>query len=182
MSLPQICLIGGAGAGKSTVAKFLAEEFGYYRIGFAGIAENPHKGSPRDIVTRIWGDKAVNDREKLIGLAQAGRRLDEDVWLKALLREFAWTEGPIVVDDCRFPNEFWGLKGIGFVTVRVVAPYTTRIARLKANGKWLDEEYMDSPIEHYLDNETADYRIDGDGTQDETYDQVMRVLSREMKK
>ena len=68
------------------------------------------------------------------------------------------------------------------MTVRVEAPFTTRIARLKANGKWLDEEYMDSPIEHYLDAATTDYGIDGGVTHDELYDQVTRVLSRERKR
>jgi len=179
--LPNIVLIGGAGSGKSTAAKWLVEDFGYRRLGFAGVAEDPHKGSPRDWVTRAWGAAMVNDREKLIAVANAARSVDEDVWLNSLVRELDWEDNPVVVDDCRFANEYFGLMGRGFVSVRILADHARREDRLKANGKWL-EGYLDHELEHYLDGVTPGYTIHNDGDLDEFYESLMDVVARERRR
>lgn len=180
---PDIVLIGGTGAGKSTAARIL-EDISYVRMGFAGVADDPHPGSPRDVVTRIWGPEAINDRKKLIAIAQAARSVDPDVWLNALVRDIdaGVRIFPRVVDDCRFENEFWGLKERGFVSVRVTAPLHDRVDRLKANGKWLSDEYLDHDIEHYLDAIDTDYTLTNDGDIDELTEQVARVVYLERRK
>jgi len=179
---PNIVLIGGAGAGKSTAAKLLTEHVGYTRLGFAGVAEKPHKGSPRDWVARAWGPEYINDREKLIAVANAARACDEDVWLNSLLRVFGGESGdlsPVVVDDCRFANEYFGLLGRGFVSVRLLAPDETRELRLRANGKWIDG-YLDHEIEHYLDGIVPGYTIHNDGiTQHELLDELVKIIAKE---
>ena len=182
--LPDIVFIGGTGVGKSTAAKFLENEIGYRRLAFAGVAEHPHVGSPRDVVTRIWGPEATNDREKLIGLANRARELDKDVWLHALDRELDahHSDGRVVVDDCRFENELYGLTSRGFVVVRLEARIEDRVDRLKANGKYLDREYLDHEIEHYLDNVPVNYTIVNDGSIMELEDEVMHVLMRERRR
>lgn len=181
--LPNIVLIGGAGGGKSTVAKWLEQDFSYRRLGFAGVAEAPHKGSPRDWVQRAWGPSAINDREKLIAVANAARSVDPDVWLNSLLREFESHTSlrAVVVDDCRFPNEYWGLKGRGFVTVRIEADPELRESRLKANGKYV-EGYLDHEIEHYLDAIEGDYTVDNGGDLEEFYTDLLDVIARERRR
>jgi hypothetical protein len=178
--LPNIVLIGGAGAGKSTVAKFLAE-LGYRRLAFAGVAEHPHKGSPRDWVTRAWGPDAVNDREKLITVANAARAEDPDVWLNSLLREVDRDAGPIVIDDARFGNEYWGLLAHGFVSIRLLAPEPLRELRLRGNGKWVDG-YFDHEIEHYLDGVTPGYTLVNDDTLEELYGDLVDILNKERRR
>jgi hypothetical protein len=179
--LPNIVLIGGAGAGKSTAADWLVTDLDYRRLGFAGVAGQQHKGSPRDWVARAWGPEYVNDREKLITVANAARSVDEDVWLNSLLRELEWEERPVVVDDCRFANEYFGLLGRGFVSVRVLADDERRENRLRANGKWIDG-YLDHEIEHYLDGVTPGYTIYNDGDLDEFFGDLMDIVARERRR
>jgi len=188
IDLPNIVLIGGAGAGKSTAADWLVTDLDYRRLGFAGVAADPHPGSPRDWVARAWGREHVNDREKLIAVASAARSVDEDVWLHSLLRELdqdadapGFNDPAFVVDDCRFANEYFGLLGRGFVSVRVLADDERRENRLKANGKWVDG-YLDHEIEHYLDGVTPGYTIVNDGDLDEFYEQLMDVVARERRR
>lgn len=177
---PNIVLIGGAGGGKSTAAKFLAE-LGYTRLACAGVAEHPHKGSPRDVVTRVWGPEAVNDRAKLVHLGDGLRGLDPDVWINVLSRELDWTDGPVVIDDVRYPNEYWALKGRGFVSVRIEADDERRELRLKGNGKWLDG-YLQNPIEHHLDHIKADHTITNDGSVSYLFDALAGILERERRR
>lgn len=181
--LPNIVLIGGAGAGKSTAADWLVTDLDYRRLGFAGVAADPHPGSPRDWVARAWGPEYINDREKLIAVANAARSVDADVWLNSLLREMDGLDArwSFIVDDCRFANEYFGLLGRGFVSVRVLADDERRENRLKANGKWVDG-YLDHEIEHYLDGVTPDYTIVNDGDLDEFYEQLMDVVARERRR
>ena len=88
---------------------------------------------------------------------------------------------PEWVDDARFANEYFGLLGRGFVSIRIQAPDDKRELRLRGNGKWLDG-YFDHEIEHYLDDVTPGYTIVNDGTTDELYDDVVKVLERERKR
>ena len=180
---PDIVLIGYAGAGKSTAAQFLTEHLGYNRFAYAGVAEHPHPGSVRDLVTTLWGYSAINDREKLIHVGNSMREIDEDVWIPPMeLALMGDDTRPRIVDDCRFPNELAFLQGRGFVTVRVLAPRWLREERLKANGKWIGPEYLDSPIEHHLDDEPFDHQLLNDGTHSELYEQILNMLNRERAK
>lgn len=177
---PDLILIGGAGAGKSTVSKFLAE-LGYKRRACAGVAESPHPGSVRDVAVRVWGPEALNDREKLVFIGDGFRKLDADCWLNSLRRSLYAAEGPFVVDDVRYENEYWGLKGCGFVSVRVEAHDELRENRLKGNGKWLDG-YLEHPIEHHLDHIHADHTVANDGDLEELYDSIATILERERRR
>ena len=177
---PDIVLIGGAGAGKSTVAGFL-RDLGYARLACAGVAENPHRGSVRDVVTRVWGPGAINDREKLVFIGDGFRELDPDVWVNVLHRALDATDAPRVIDDCRYPNEYYGLKGRGFVSVRVEADDERRELRLRGNGKWMDG-YLSHPIEHHLDAIKADHTVTNDGDLEELFDAIARILEQERRR
>jgi hypothetical protein len=77
----------------------------------------------KEIAVRIWGKEAMTDRAKLQGLGVAVREIEEDSWCDMLTRQVrdlrasvAGGTQPFVVDDCRFPNEYWALKELGFVS------------------------------------------------------------------
>lgn len=181
VGFPDIALAGKAGAGKSTAADLLVE-LGYEKRSFAtGV---------RDAAAAIWGDEARNDRDKLQKLGtDVARMIDLDCWCNLLVhrlqneRGFGFDEKPpVVVDDLRFPNEYWALKSEGFVIVRVGAERNRRVDRLKANGKWQDEEQLEHVSETALDDLAADYFVANDGTKDELYDELVNIVIKERRR
>jgi dephospho-CoA kinase len=154
---PDIALIGKAGAGKTTAAEYLVDKCGYTRVSFA----QPLK----DIAVQIWGRDAATDRAKLQGLGCAVRDIESDAWCNMAvrriheLRRLGNGATRFVVDDCRFPNEYWALKELGFVVVRVWAPRNVRVVRLRGNGKLQDESQLEHVSETALDDFAEDYDI-----------------------
>lgn len=171
----NICFIGKAGSGKSTAAEFL-EGAGYTRLSFA----QPLK----DIAAQIWGEDARKDRTKLIGLGSAVRRIDPDAWANLLLRSISPPPGieypdlGIVIDDCRFENEYWALKAEGFKFIRIIADEDVRLRRLQANGKPITVEQMQSASECELDHVVPDYNIQNNGDYDTFLAAVAGVVGR----
>jgi hypothetical protein len=174
---PRLAFCGKAGAGKTTAADFL-EAAGYQRRSIAG----PLKS----IAKRVWGPGADTDRDKLIRLGQAVREIDPDAWIRLTLEDISTAsmmgngERP-VIDDLRFPNEWWKLKRAGFVIVQVIAPKFIRIDRLKANGKFQNEEQLDDASETALDSPgfVPDYTVHNSLTPDDFYEQLRNVVLKE---
>jgi hypothetical protein len=154
--LPDIAIVGKAGAGKTTAAEHLHCRHGYLRVSFANIL--------KDVAATIWGPEARTDRDKLQRLGVAVREIDQDAWVNAARRTI---EGPgygkrgfpIVVDDCRFPNEYWMLKELGFRFLRVHASETLRVDRLQRNGKLQDISQLNHVSETAIDD-TKDFPVD----------------------
>jgi len=154
VDLPNVCLLGGAGAGKTTVANLLEKYFGYVRVSFA---------EPLKIMLDTTTDRA---RLQEFG-TDVVRAYEPDAWVRLFfyLNELRFDEfqPPLVVDDTRFRNEVDALVQAGWVTCRVVAPTATRIRRLKANGKLQDEAQLLHSSELELADYEAQHRIHNDG-------------------
>ena len=151
--LPNIAFIGKMGAGKTWCRRVLEQQFGYQRFSFA---------EPLKV-----GCGTADDRELLQRVGQGVRQLHEDFWVNLAMAQLDAADdelrfeggGPWVNDDTRYPNEAAALRGRGFVIVRVVAPATIRIDRLKRNGRLQDEAQLNHESETALDHWTADERI-----------------------
>lgn len=168
--LPNIAFTGKMGAGKTTAAELLTE-LGYERLSFAA----PLKSVAR----QLWGGDGAK-REYLQKLGVAVREIDRDTWVDLLLADAELlNDPPYVVDDLRFPNEFYGLLGAGFTIIRVVAPLDQRIARLTANGRWTGHEAFEHESETALDHLTPDYIIDNDAGREELAAQLLPIIERE---
>jgi hypothetical protein len=140
-----IGLCGRAGAGKSTVARYLEDEFAFVDVALAEPildmigALFAHAG-----VDGAWMvERSLKEQPTVLGhsyrrLAQTlgtewGRQqLGPDFWLQVaslrLARPHLATEN-IVVSDIRFPNEAAWLQQRGGVLVRVVRDITPQVAR-----------------------------------------------------
>ncbi len=181
LGLPNVAFVGKAGAGKSTAAGLLVE-LGYTALSFAG----PLK----DLAAQLWGHTARTDRDKLQKMGVGIREIDNDAWVNLLLKRLrpplnvhpAPSMGPFTIDDCRFENEWWALKGEGFVIVRIMAPLALRIDRLKGNGKYQNDEQLEHESETALDHLTADYGLTNVGSRDELYDDLAGIIIKERKR
>lgn len=177
LGLPNLMIIGPMGAGKTTGATLLANEFAYEHLPIAGL----HEGGIRDIARRLWGDGAIGDREKLNGLALIDDQFP-GVWIDAWERAAESVGSQIVVDDVRRDLEYDRLRGRGFVCIRVVADEHDRVDRLKLTGKWQNAEQLNGRWEQWWPTARADYEVVNDGSIDDFYDQLVDVIVREMKR
>lgn len=153
--LPNVCLIGAAGAGKTTAAELLVKRFGYTRLSFA---------EPLKVMLDTQTDRT---RLQEFG-TDVVRAYEPDAWVRLFLwglrlrvdTAVAWQDkhddreiGPFVVDDARFQNEVATLIQDDWVTARVAATLDIRIERLRANGK-----YVEGMFDHASEQELAHYQ------------------------
>lgn len=138
-------LIGKKRSGKDSLAATLIEEFGFERFAFAdplkeavlavnplvcdgGTAESPRLRRLQDVVSAYGWEAAKENREVRRLLQNYGvaiREIEPDFWVRATLDRalrHANSTGPVVVTDCRFPNEAQEIRDAGGVVVRIVRP------------------------------------------------------------
>ncbi|GAB2572567.1 hypothetical protein GCM10027168_01720 [Streptomyces capparidis] len=143
MGPPHIALIGRARSGKDTIAARLVSHHAYTRIAFADplkemalsidpiVAYEPSGYEPlpirlTDVVRRVGWERAKDEfpevRRTLQRAGQAARDHDAGFWLGIALDKVdvadAWNL-PVVITDCRYPNEAAALKARGFKLARV---------------------------------------------------------------
>lgn len=165
--MPDIAFIGPMGCGKTTAASLIEEERGYERMGFASTL--------KAIAGILWHTPT---REQLQELGVKVRSIDENAWANVCFRNIAeHSEDRITIDDCRFPNEYWGLKERSFVFVRINAPEEDRIDRLFAIGRIEDRSQLEHESEQHVADFAADYTIDNDATPEVFADRVRGVVN-----
>jgi hypothetical protein len=140
----NIAFIGKARSGKDTAAARLVANWAFTRVAFA----DPLKGMALSVDPWIdagaapngpamcrrlselvdeWGWERAKDeypevRQVLQRLGASVRYLDEDFWLNIARRSLdaadTWNM-PVVVTDCRYPNEAEALRKRGFLMVEI---------------------------------------------------------------
>lgn len=166
--LRNIAFVGKAGSGKTTAANVLATKHGFLTTSLAA----PLKNCAAALGPSFLGD---NPRKAWQDLGLHLRKLDEDIFLNAYRDDVGDTTG-VVVDDCRFPNEYWALKEMGFFFVRIAAPKHQRIERLMANGKLKDAKDLEHVSETALDNLPVDLIITNGKDEDDFKERVYRNI------
>lgn len=129
-------ICGSAGAGKSTAAKYLVDNYGFMKMSFA----DPIKA----IAKNLFPDAPVGDRggaplpSKYRRFYQqfgtdAARCVDPDVWVRLMrdriesyLASQPQSEYRVVIDDLRFPNE-----------VEMVQEYDGGVIRISLHQSWI---------------------------------------------
>ena len=128
-----IGLCGSIGAGKSTVAKALVWQLGYWRVPFAaplksmmyaiGLEDEHLNGDQKEQPLDLLCGKTPRQAMQWLGTEWGRNLIGEDFWVKAWEREL--TSPRIVTDDARFENEFEAIRRNGGVLIRVVRPGLT---------------------------------------------------------
>lgn len=189
LRLPNIGLLGRAGAGKDTVAEILGREYGYRRVAFAdplktlALAVDPivhtyADGSGLGVVeyrlselVDLYGwDEAKRDFPEVrrflqrLGLEGVRHVIGDNTWIYLAEAEIARARRdrvPVVVTDVRFPNEVEMLKRWGFELVWVVRPGAR-------DG--------DHPSENAVGPEDADLILGNDGPLSTLRDRVASLV------
>lgn len=147
----KIGLSGRAGCGKSTIADYLIQHYGFRRYAFA----TKLKEICNEMFPEILALPKVKHRWLLQKVGTDWfRSVDSDVWVKYLIRNVSGEN--IIVDDMRFKNEADALREAGFLVVRV-----ERDAELRGAWGYNVEDVHIS--ETALDNYDFDYTLFNDG-------------------
>lgn len=169
-----IALSGYAQSGKDSAARTLIEDFNFHRYAFADrlrevlYALNPqvYAGDEgfnfggciplQELVDMEGWDVAkteYTDVRRLLRAmgTEAGRKiLGEDVWVNATFNLIVTDSAPVVITDCRFPNEAQRVKDHGGYVVRI-----------RRNGVG---PANDHPSETSLDDWPFDFSLNNNGT------------------
>ena len=122
----NICLIGAAGNGKTTLAEALVEQRGYTRLSFA----TPVKELSVDVynlIAEYIGEPTITKEHfhankgdyrtlmQVVGTELGRDMFRESVWVDEAVKRIGEIQTPVVIDDCRFINELDSLLRLGFV-------------------------------------------------------------------
>lgn len=129
-----IAFTGLAGAGKSTAAMHLVHRRGFERVRFAGplkammaaLGCTPAEidGDRKEMPCELLGGKTPRYAMQTIGTEWGRNLIASDLWIRAWQAAVARLPAgvPVVVDDCRFPNEADAVRAAGGILVRVERP------------------------------------------------------------
>lgn len=139
----SIAIVGEFAAGKTTLADYLVQHYGYTRVSFAHrlkeVAAAVYNGGlPIEknlmypVVKSDIGGCELSGRAILQELGQSVKALDEHFWIRWLLADIdagLYGDGPFVSDDTRFPYEADALRTRGFMVARLSTPTPVRLTR-----------------------------------------------------
>lgn len=165
----RIAISGKMASGKSLVATYLVEHYGFTELSFAS--------KLKEVVADLFPHcRYEKDRWLLIQVGELLRGLDPRVWIRHLIKEVGG--GNIVVSDLRYPLEYDTLKRAQFITVRMKASYESRLDYIKHAYPDMPLMLMDDSSETALDHHPFDYEIcnDADVTMEQVYAQVDNMI------
>ena len=148
-----LALSGPRACGKSTIAKHLVNNHGYTRIAFSD--------SLRQLAA-CAGEAYINDRTYLAHLGSELREMWPTFLLEVAQRRIEDIDGPVVLEDLRFPAEVDFATNLGAVTIRFEISKEEQLRRLIArDGKEESEakELLECMDEHLLDGITSWDRV-----------------------
>jgi len=132
-----LALSGPRACGKSTIAKHLVNNHGYTRLAFADALRE---------IAKCAGDQFIEDRNYLARLGTTLREMWPRFLLDVISQKIARIEGPVVIEDIRFPTEFDFCKSIGAVTIRFEITREEQLKRLLSRDGIIGDD-----AEHLLD-------------------------------
>jgi dephospho-CoA kinase len=140
----NIGIIGGLGSGKSTVAQYLIDNYGYIKMSLAD--------PMRQIAKEFFGYTGKENPKYRPFMQKLGtdwfRSEDDLVWIKHFLRRVEQCNNRrIVCDDCRFINEAEALLNRGWTLLYLDCPVEIRKQRCLSRDGNFDDKALDHPSE-----------------------------------
>ena len=106
----DIAIYGKSGSGKTTVARYLTERYGFVHC--------PLGARCRELALELFG---VDSKDVLNRLSDSLRDIDEEVWIKAAVHTLHPSKDN-VIDGVRFPHDFDFFRERSFSLWRVAPP------------------------------------------------------------
>ena len=128
---PVIALSGPRCCGKSTIADHLVTQHGYTRIAFADALRE---------IAGVSDKELVNDRIYLANLGEKMRQLMPDFLLEVARAKALAIDGPVVIEDLRFPSEVELCRQLNATMIRLEIPEATQLERLEERDGKVGEE------------------------------------------
>ncbi len=156
-----LALTGLAGSGKSTAAAHLVNAHGFARVRFAGplkdmmralgLTDAEIDGDRKELPCALLGGKTPRHAMQTVGTEWGRNLIDPDLWIRAWQAAVARLPAgqPVVVDDCRFPNEAAAVRAAGGALVRIERTAGGTISLHSSEGQDLGEAIRvrnDGPI------------------------------------
>ena len=167
-----LALSGPRACGKSTIAKHLVNNHGYTRLAFADALRE---------IAKCAGNQFIDDRNYHARLGTTLREMWPRFLLDVISQKIARIDGPVVIEDIRFPTEFDFCKSIGAVTIRFEIPREEQLKRLLFRDGIIgdDAEHLLDCIDENLLTEISEwdrnYVAEGD------FQQLAAKLAKDMK-
>lgn len=154
----RIAIYGKLNSGKSTLAKYITDNFlePYRKLSFA---DNVYL-----VAYKLFNMKE-KDRTLLQNIAQKLREIDNYVFVNSTIKE-SLSYDNVVIDDCRFKEEFEYLKKNNFFTIKMKISDSIRKSRspedFEKNSKHFSEnvEIDDSEFDLIITDEIQEIGYD----------------------
>lgn len=181
-------LCGNSGCGKDTVADFLQEEHGFYKVSFAAkikeiisdlfpLGYNELYGDKRNTPSPVLNLKTPRDLLQQLGVLM--RQFDEDVWANYIINKSInevlinkLGAKKIVISDTRFISEINCMKrafGNNFKTIKINRPID------KSDG--LYTHVSETELQTIRDEE-FDYIINNNGSLYKLYGMIDEMIGK----
>lgn len=174
----NIALTGSMRSGKSAVAAYLREKYGYTEFAFGDeLKADFHRRYPeipRDPKPR----KCYQTHGQLVR-----EYVDEDVWVRKCFAEikreyYANIPFRAVISDVRQLNEYERCRAEGYVIIRVTAPDSVRIQRAIDAKDTFNYADLAHETESHVSSFVVDYEIENSGSLAELYTKVDEVMTQ----
>ena len=154
----KIAISGKMGSGKTYLAENISKKYGFYKASFAGRV--------KELASELFNMRG-KDRGLLINFATKMREIDEEVWIRSMLKNIHYKKN-VIVDDLRLKNEYDKLRKNGWYIIKLDIDEEKRKLQLK------DKYGVDEAYQHiaYSNSVTENDVV---GLSDESFDLVIRT-------
>jgi len=163
----RFALIGRSGSGKSEAGRLLSTRLKIQHVKTGTIC--------RQIARLLFNNE---DKQSTQRLDDVLTQLDPSIFLKAALRPISSADS-FLLDSLRFNEDLSLARSLGCTIIRITAPDSIRIDRLKARGQVFAAEIDGvhrSELE--LDDASVDFEISNEGSLDELDAALATVWAR----
>lgn len=165
----KFLLFGGRGCGKDTVTEMLKQEIeGAEQLRIAQFVV---------YACEALGLEPTRDNLAFVGHDIGRMMVDPDIWIKMALKYAgANMDKPLIVSDCRYPNEYESFVALGFKPIFIDCALETRIKRVILRDGHINMEQLEHESENHYKKFPYDLRLDNNGDIIALWMQVKKML------